>query len=215
MILSEDHRLPLVAVNLWYHVGPANEEPGRTGFAHLFEHMMFQGSKHVPGDSHFKLVEGAGASGVNGTTGFDRTNYFQTLPANQLELGLWLESDRMGYLLDELDQAKLSNQQDVVRNERRQSYENRPYGIVDEAVFHQLFPKGHPYYASIIGSHADIQAAQLGDVRDFFKKYYAPNNASLAIVGDIDKAAAKKLVERYFGAPWWSTLSTMSRRSRI
>lgn len=200
VILSEDHRLPLVAVNLWYHVGPANEGPGRTGFAHLFEHMMFQGSKHVPGDSHFKLLEGAGASDLNGTTGFDRTNYFQTLPANQLELGLWLESDRMGYLLDELDQAKLSNQQDVVRNERRQSYENRPYGIVDEAVFHQLFPKGHPYYGNIIGSHADIQAAQLGDVRDFFKKYYSPRNASLAIVGDIDVAATKALVEKYFGA---------------
>ena len=199
VILSEDHRLPLVAVNVWYHVGPANEEPGRTGFAHLFEHMMFQGSKHVPGDSHFKFVEGAGASDVNGTTGFDRTNYFQTLPANQLELGLWLESDRMGYLLDDLDQEKLTNQQDVVRNERRQSIENRPYGIVSEAVFHLLFPKGHPYYASIIGTHEDIQAARLGDVRAFFQKYYAPNNASLAIVGDIDKAAVKKLVEKYFG----------------
>src|SRR5438876_6698798 len=121
VILSEDHRLPLVAVNLWYHVGPAYETEGRTGFAHLFEHMMFQGSKHVPGDSHIRTVEGAGGSRVNGTTGFDRTNYFETLPANQLELGLWLESDRMGYLLDQLDQANLSNQQDVVRNERRQS----------------------------------------------------------------------------------------------
>jgi zinc protease len=200
VILSEDHRLPLVAVNVWYHVGPANEEPGRTGFAHLFEHMMFNGSKHVPGDSHFKFDESAGATDVNGTTGFDRTNYFQTLPANQLELGLWLESDRMGYLLDEVDQAKLSNQQDVVRNERRQSRENRPYGIVDEAVFHLLFPKGHPYYASVIGSHADIQAAELGDVRSFFKRYYAPNNASVAIVGDIDKAATKRLVEKYFGS---------------
>ncbi|MFN7981821.1 MAG: pitrilysin family protein [Vicinamibacterales bacterium] len=199
VILSEDHRLPLVAVNMWYHVGAANEEAGRTGFAHLFEHMMFQGSKHVPGDTHFKLVEGAGGSDVNGTTSFDRTNYFQTLPSNQLELGLWLESDRMGYLLDDLDQAKLTNQQDVVRNERRQSYESRPYGIVGEAVFHQLFPKGHPYYANVIGSHADIQAAQLDDVRSFFRKYYAPNNASLAIVGDIDKAATKALVEKYFG----------------
>ena len=143
VILSENHRLPLVAVNVWYHVGPANEEPGRTGFAHLFEHMMFQGSKHVQGDSHFKFVEGAGASDVNGTTGFDRTNYFQTLPAAQLELGLWLESDRMGYLLDDLDQEKLSNQQDVVRNERRQSYENRPYGLAGEAVHHRL-TRGHP-----------------------------------------------------------------------
>ena len=198
IILSEDHRLPLVAVNLWYHVGPANEEPGRTGFAHLFEHMMFQGSKHVPGDSHFRLVEGAGGD-MNGTTGFDRTNYFETLPSNQLELALWLESDRMGYLLDQVDQANLSNQQDVVRNERRQSMENQPYGIVEEALFHQLFPKEHPYYASVIGSHADIQAAKLEDVKNFFKVYYAPNNASLAIVGDIDKAQTKKLVEKYFG----------------
>src|SRR6202795_3980780 len=133
VILSEDHRLPLVAVNLWYHVGPANEERGRTGFAHLFEHMMFQGSKHVIGDSHFKLLEGAGASDINGTTDFDRTNYFETLPSNQLELALWLESDRMGYLLDTLDREKLSNQRDVVRNERRQSIENAPYGLVEEA----------------------------------------------------------------------------------
>ena len=198
VILSEDHRLPLVAVNLWYHVGPANEEPGRTGFAHLFEHMMFQGSKHVPGDLHFRSLEGAGASSINGTTDFDRTNYFETLPSNQLELGLWLESDRMGYLLDQVDQANLSNQQDVVRNERRQSVENQPYGIVEEALFHQLFPRGHPYYASVIGSHADIQAAKLEDVKSFFKLYYAPNNASLAIVGDIDKEATKKLVEKYF-----------------
>jgi zinc protease len=200
VILSEDHRLPLVAVNLWYHVGPANEAEGRTGFAHLFEHMMFQGSKHVPGDMHFRTVEGAGGSTINGTTGFDRTNYFETLPANQLELGLWLESDRMGYLLDQLDQANLSNQQDVVRNERRQSYENRPYGVVEEAIFHQVFPKSHPYYANVIGSHADIQAAKLDDVKRFFKTYYTPNNASLAIVGDIDKSAAKKLVEKYFGS---------------
>jgi len=199
VILSEDHRLPMVAVNLWYHVGPANEAAGRTGFAHLFEHMMFQGSKHAQGDMHFRAVEGAGGSNINGTTDFDRTNYFETLPANQLELGLWLESDRMGYLLDMVDQANLSNQQDVVRNERRQSVENQPYGIVDEAVFHQLFPKDHPYYASVIGSHADIQAAKLEDVKNFFKLFYAPNNASLAIVGDIDKAATKALVEKYFG----------------
>ncbi len=200
VILSEDHRLPLVAVNLWYHVGPANEEAGRTGFAHLFEHMMFQGSKHVEGDSHFKQLEAAGASDINGTTGFDRTNFFETLPSNQLELALWLESDRMGYLLDKLTQANLSNQQDVVRNERRQSVENRPYGIVDEAVFHELFPSSHPYYASVIGSHQDIQAAQLEDVKKFFKLYYAPNNASLAVVGDIDVPATKKLVEKYFGS---------------
>src|SRR5262247_168603 len=145
VILSRDARVPMVAVNLWYHVGPANEEPGRTGFAHLFEHMMFQSSKHVRGDSHFQLLEGAGASDLNGTTDYDRTNYFETVPANQLELALWLESDRMGYLLEKVDQAALSNQQDVVRNERRQSVENRPYGIVDEALVHQLYPKGHPY----------------------------------------------------------------------
>lgn len=199
VILSEDHRLPMVAVNLWYHVGPANESAGRTGFAHLFEHMMFQGAKHVPPDSHFRLLEGAGASDINGTTDFDRTNYFETLPANQLELALWLESDRMGYLLDVLDQPSLTNQQDVVRNERRQSLENAPYGIVEEEVFHQLYPKGHPYYASVIGSHADIQAAKLDDVKSFFKTYYAPNNASLAIVGDFDRAQARQLVAKYFG----------------
>ena len=199
VILSEDRRLPIVGVDIWYHVGPAHEAPGRTGFAHLFEHMMFQGSKHVPGDSRWGYLEGAGAININGTTGFDRTNYFETVPSNQLELALWLESDAMGYLLDTLDQAKLSNQQDVVRNERRQSYENRPYGIVQEAVFKSLFPSGHPYHAMIIGSHADIQAARLEDVTQFFKEYYAPNNATLAIAGDIDKAAVKKLVEKYFG----------------
>jgi zinc protease len=199
VILSEDHRLPLVAVNIWYHVGPANETAGRTGFAHLFEHMMFEGSKHVPGSSHFHFLEAAGATDINGTTDFDRTNYFETLPSNQLELALWLESDRMGYLPDKLDQANLSNQQDVVRNERRQTTENTPYGIAEEAVFHTLFPQGHPYYPDVIGSHADIQAAKLEDVRNFFKLYYAPNNASLAIVGDIDPAKVRELVEKYFG----------------
>jgi zinc protease len=199
VILSEDHRVPLVGVDVWYHVGPAHEAAGRTGFAHLFEHMMFQGSKHIESDAHFRLLAGAGASGVNGTTNFDRTNYFETMPSNQLELALWLESDRMGYLLETVDQAKLSNQQDVVRNERRQSYENRPYGIVEEAMFQALFPKGHPYHGVVIGSHADIQAAKLEDVRDFFRQYYAPNNATIAIAGDIDKAATKKLIEKYFG----------------
>ena len=200
VILREDHRLPIVAVNLWYHVGPANETAGRTGFAHLFEHMMFQGSGHIGDDQHFKLLEGAGASMINGTTDFDRTNYMEDIPSNQLELALWLESDRMGFLLDRLDQPKLSNQQDVVRNERRQSVENQPYGLVEEELFHQLFPQGHPYYASVIGSHADIQAAKLEDVKDFFRRYYAPNNASLAIVGDIDVPKTKALVEKYFGS---------------
>src|SRR5687767_9927574 len=199
VILSEDHRVPLVGVDLWYHVGPAHEAPGRTGFAHLFEHMMFQGSKHIESDAHFKLLAGAGASGVNGTTNFDRTNYFETMPSNQLELALWLESDRMGYLLETVDQAKLTNQQDVVRNERRQSTENRPYGIVEEAMFQALFPAGHPYHGVVIGSHADIQAAKLDDVREFFRQYYAPNNATLVLAGDIDKPVAKKLVEKYFG----------------
>src|SRR5713101_2730128 len=199
VILSEDHRLPLVSTNIWYHVGPANELPGRTGFAHLFEHMMFEGSKHVPGNGHIRFLEAAGASDLNGTTDFDRTNYFETLPSNQLELALWLESDRMGYLPDQLDQASLTNQQDVVRNERRQSIENSPYGIVEETVFHRLFPKGHPYYADVMGSHADIQAAKIEDVRNFFKLYYAPNNASLAIVGDFEPAKAKQWVEKYFG----------------
>jgi zinc protease len=200
VILSEDRRLPIVGVDLWYHVGPAHEAPGRTGFAHLFEHMMFQGSKHVQGDAHFRTLEGIGATNINGTTGFDRTNYFETVPSNQLELALWLESDRMGYLLETVDQTKLSNQQDVVRNERRQSLENRPYGVVDEALGQQLFPKGHPYHGQIIGSHADIQAVKLEDVRQFFREYYAPNNATLAIAGDIDKPATKKLIERYFGS---------------
>ena len=199
VILSEDHRLPLVSTNIWYHVGPANERPGLTGFAHLFEHMMFEGSKHVGPKAHFKYLEAAGASDINGTTDFDRTNYFETLPANQLELALWLESDRMGYLQDNLDHEKLANQRDVVRNERRQSVENAPYGLADEETFHELFPKGHPYYASVIGSHADIEAARLNDLREFFKQYYSPNNASLSIVGDFDKTQVKALVEKYFG----------------
>jgi len=199
VILSEDHRLPLVAVDLWYHVGAVNETAGRTGFAHLFEHMMFEGSKHVPGSAHAHFLEAAGATDFNGTTSFDRTNYYETLPSNQLELALWLESDRMGYLPDKLDQANLSNQQDVVRNERRQSDENRPYGIADEAIFHELFPKDHPYYAMVIGSHADIQAAKLEDVRNFFRLYYAPNNATLTIVGDFDPKHAGQLVQKYFG----------------
>ena len=200
VILYEDHRLPLVAVNIWYHVGPANEKQGRTGFAHLFEHMMFEGSQHVGPKAHFRNLEAAGASDINGTTEFDRTNYFETLPSNQLELALWLESDRMGYLLGTLDREKLANQRDVVRNERRESVENAPYGLVEEGLFHQLFPKDHPYYADVIGSHEDIEAARLNDVRDFFRQYYSPNNASLAITGDFDTAQAKALVEKYFGS---------------
>jgi zinc protease len=200
VILYEDHRLPLVAVNIWYHVGPANERVGRTGFAHLFEHMMFEGSKHVGPKAHFRYLEAAGASDINGTTDFDRTNYFETLPSNQLELALWLESDRMGYLLSTLDREKLANQRDVVRNERRQSVENAPYGLVEEGLFHELFPRTHPYYADVIGSHQDIENAGLNDVREFFRQYYSPNNASLAITGDIDPQHARQLVEKYFGS---------------
>src|ERR1700760_1049584 len=159
VILYQNHKLPLVAVDLWYHVGPVNEKAGRTGFAHLFEHMMFEGSEHVGEKAHFKYLEGAGATDINGTTSFDRTNYFETLPSNQLELALWLESDRMGFLLDTLDRTKLAHQRDVVRNERRQSVEGQPYGLAEEEMYHLAFPKEHPYYAEVIGSHADVEAA--------------------------------------------------------
>ena len=198
VLLHEDHKLPIVSVDIWYHVGPMKERAGRTGFAHLFEHMMFEGSKHVGEKAHIKYLEQAGATDVNGTTDFDRTNYFETVPANQLETALWLESDRMGFLLDTLDRAKLANQRDVVRNEKRQG-EGTPYGIVDEEVVHQLFPKTHPYYADVIGSHADVEAARLNDVREFFTQYYAPNNATLAIAGDYDPATIKALIEKFFG----------------
>ncbi len=199
VILREDHRLPIVAVNIWYHVGPANEAAGRTGFAHLFEHMMFQSSGHVGEDQFWKYLEGAGASFINGTTDFDRTNYLEDVPANQLELALWLESDRMGFLLDKITAASLANQQDVVRNERREGVESAPYNLVEEAMWHKMFPKDHPYYAWIIGSHEDIQAAKLEDVRQFFKRYYCPNNASLVLVGDFDTAKTKAMIEKYFG----------------
>ena len=198
VLTYENHRLPLVAVDLWYHVGPVNEKPGRTGFAHLFEHMMFEGSEYVGEKAHIRYVEGAGATDINGTTDFDRTNYFETMPSNQLELALWLESDRMGFLLETLDRTKLTNQRDVVRNELRQD-EGQPYDLADEEIYHQLFPKGHPYYGAVIGSHADVEAARLLDVRDFFEHYYTPNNASIAIAGDFDPAKLRALLEKYFG----------------
>ena len=198
VITHEDHRLPLVAVDLWYHVGPLNEKPGRTGFAHLFEHMMFEGSEHVGEKAHIKIVDGAGATGVNGTTDFDRTNYFETMPANQLELALWLESDRMGFLMEGLDRTKLANQRDVVRNEKRQG-EGRPYAAGSDAVVHLLYPKGHPYYGDVIGSHADVESARIADVRDFHQQFYTPNNASIAIAGDFDAAKLKELLTKYFG----------------
>lgn len=199
VILSPDHHLPVVAVNLWYHAGPVNESPGRTGFAHLFEHLMFQGSAHVGDDQHFKLLEAAGASLINGTTDYDRTNYFETVPANELALALWLESDRMGFLKPTITQEKLNNQRDVVMNERRQSVENEPYGPSQEKLIQMLFPKQHPYYGYVIGSMADLNAATLADVHAFYDHYYAPANATLVVVGDFDVAATKALIDRYFG----------------
>lgn len=198
VITHEDHRLPLVAVDLWYHVGPLNERPGRTGFAHLFEHMMFEGSEHVGPKAHIRYVQSAGATDVNGTTDFDRTNYFETMPSNQLELALWLESDRMGFLMEGLDREKLTNQRDVVRNERRQG-EGRPYDVADEGVFHLLFPKGHPYYGEVIGSHADIESARIADIRAFHQQFYTPNNATIVIAGDFNPAQLKAMLEKYFG----------------
>lgn len=198
VILSEDHRLPQVAVDVWYHVGAANQTPGRSGFAHLFEHMMFSGSKHVQ-PSPIQVLESIGASGLNGTTNFDRTNYFEVVPSNQLAAALWVESDRMGYLLDTLDEQKLKIQRDVVSNEKRQSYENRPYGPAGLRLCDLLFPKPHPYYECVIGDIADIQAASPEDIRQFFRTFYGPQNASLAIVGDFDPKVAKDLVEKYFG----------------
>src|ERR1700728_3965480 len=198
VITHEDHRLPLVAVDLWYHVGPLNERPGRTGFAHLFEHMMFEGSEHVGEKAHIKFVQSAGATDVNGTTSFDRTNYFETMPSNQLELALWLESDRMGFLMEGLNRTLLTNQRDVVRNERRQG-EGRPYYIPNEAIMHALFVPGHPYYGDVMGSHADIESARIADVRDFHQQYYTPNNASIAIAGDFDPKALRAMLTKYFG----------------
>ena len=199
LILIEDHRLPLVAFNLWVHAGPRNEAVGQTGFAHLFEHLMFAGTKHIPRGEADKIVDAAGGTDSNGSTNFDRTNYFFTLPSNQLELGLWIKSDMLGYMIDEVDATALANQQDVVRNERRQSIENRPYGIVTEAQYQALFPEGHPYRAVVMGSHADIQAIKLADVKAFARTYYRPNNATLVLAGDFKPGEAKKLVEKYFG----------------
>ena len=198
VITHEDHRLPLVAVDLWYHVGPLNERPGRTGFAHLFEHMMFEGSEHVGEKAHIKYVENAGATDVNGTTSFDRTNYFETMPSNQLELALWLESDRMGFLMEGLNRTLLTNQRDVVRNERRQG-EGRPYYVANETVIHMLYPQGHPYYGNVMGSHTDIESARIADVRDFHQQYYTPNNASIAIAGDFDPKVLREMLMKYFG----------------
>jgi Predicted Zn-dependent peptidases len=198
VILHVDKKLPIVHVNQWFHVGSKNERLGRTGFAHLFEHIMFQGSKNATGE-YFSFVEKLGANDANGTTNNDRTNYFATVPSGNLEYLLWVESDRLATLADALTKEKLDNQRDVVRNERRQSYENQPYGRAFKLLFENVFPTGHPYSWPVIGSHEDLIAASLEDVKDFFRTYYSPNNLSLVIAGDFDPAEAKRLVEKYFG----------------
>ncbi len=200
VILVQDHTAPIVDVDIWYHVGSGDEVPGKSGYAHLFEHMMFQGAKHIGQDVHFDILRQIGASQINGTTNTDRTNYFEEVPSNQLEVALWLESDRMGYLLDELTDKSLENQKLVVRNERRQSYDNRPYGKELFAVFEQLFPEGHPYRHLTIGLHEDLDKASVADVSKFFRKWYVPSNATLTIAGDFDLDATKQLVDKWFGS---------------
>jgi zinc protease len=198
VILSPDKTTPTVAVNVWYKVGSKNEAVGRTGFAHLFEHVMFTGSGNVPYGLHDKLTEGVGGSN-NGTTNNDRTTYYETVPSNYLESAIWLEADRMGFLLDSLDLAKLNAQRDIVKNERRQGMDNQPYGRAGEILTHATYPAGHPYSWEVIGSMTDLSAASEEDVKNFFRLYYAPNNAYLSIVGDFDPAQAKSWVTKYFG----------------
>src|SRR5476649_549059 len=198
VILSEDHTAPLVAVNLWYHVGSANERHGRTGFAHLFEHMLFQGSANVGANEHFELVQRAGGT-LNGSTWMDRTNYYETVPSNQLAVALWLEADRMGALLPAMTQQKLDTQRDVVMNERRWSVDNQPYGTWWEKLPAIAFPPSHPFHHSLIGSFADLEAASLDDIERFFRTFYTPDNAVLTIAGDFDPVAARELVTKYFG----------------
>ena len=197
VLLHEDHSCPIVAVNLWYHVGSKNETPGRTGFAHLFEHLMFEGSQHHD-KGYFQPLQGAGAS-LNGSTNADRTNYWEVVPTEALDLALWMESDRMGFLLPALTPAKFSNQRDVVLNERRQNYENRPYGLAPMAMLASLYPPDHPYHWTTIGEIADLHDARIEDVREFFSTYYHPGNASLALAGDIDPDEALAKAREYFG----------------
>jgi zinc protease len=199
VVLAPNNTSPTVAVTVWYHVGSKNEAKGKTGFAHLFEHVMFTGSGHVPYGVHDRLTEGVGGSN-NGTTSRDRTTYYETMPSNYLETALWLESDRMGFLLDTLDIQKLNAQRDIVKNERRQSMDNQPYGLVDEIVSSTLYPAAHPYSWDVIGSMTDLTAASETDVKDFFKRYYAPDNAIVSISGDFQPPQAKALVARYFNA---------------
>jgi predicted Zn-dependent peptidase len=198
VILSRDPRAPLVAVNLWYDVGSKHEKAGKTGFAHLFEHMMFQGSANVAKGQHFSLVQAAGGT-LNASTWLDRTNYFETLPGHELELALWLEADRMASLLPAMTQEKLDNQRDVVKNERRWSVDNQPYGSWDERMQALVYPETHPYHHSTIGSMEDLSAASLDDVREFFATYYAPNNAVLTVAGDFETDEALAKIERHFG----------------
>ncbi|RPJ60265.1 MAG: insulinase family protein [Acidobacteria bacterium] len=198
VILHEDHSVPLVSVNTYYHVGSGREKPGRTGFAHLFEHLMFEGSGNVPEGKFDQWLEAAGGDN-NGSTNTDRTNYWEDAPSNALELPLFLESDRMGYLLKAMSPAKVDGQRDIVKNERRQSYENRPYGMASILLGENLYPPDHPYHWPTIGSMEDLSAASFEDVTEFFKRYYGPNNASLSIAGDIDTAKTKALVEKWFG----------------
>ncbi|WP_420447088.1 M16 family metallopeptidase [Candidatus Palauibacter sp.] len=198
VVLQPDASAPLVALHVMYHVGSKNERAGRTGFAHLFEHLLFQGSEHVAKEQHFKLVQDAGGT-LNGTTWFDRTNYFETLPANELDLGLWLESDRMGFFKPGITQEKLDNQREVVKNERRQSYENRPYGLAFETLLARAYDEGHPYRHPTIGHMPDIDAARLEDVHEFFDLHYGPGNATLVLVGDFDPREALGRVEAWFG----------------
>jgi zinc protease len=197
VLVHEDRNCPIVAVNVWYHVGSKNEKPGRTGFAHLFEHLMFEGSEHYD-RGYFHPLQEAGAL-LNGSTNADRTNYWEVVPSNALELALWMESDRMGYLLPALTDAKFENQRDVVLNERRQQYENRPYGLAGMAIVAALYPPDHPYHWLTIGAAADISAARIDDVREFFRTYYRPRNASISIAGDVHTDEALRLVEDYFG----------------
>ncbi len=198
VILHQDKSIPLTAVNIWFKVGSSNEVKGKTGIAHLFEHMMFQGSQNVPKEMHFKYIQEAGGS-LNGSTTFDRTNYFEKLPSNFLELALWLESDRMGYFLPALTLEKMNNQKDVVKNERLERYDNQPYGLAWEILISKLYPEGHPYSWPTIGSLEDISNYTMEDVTSFFKKYYSPSNASLVVAGDFEINHVKDLIEKYFG----------------
>ena len=199
VIVAEDHLVPVAAINLWYAVGSKHEQPGKTGFAHLFEHVMFEGSAHVGKAEHMALVQAAGGV-MNGSTWLDRTNYFETMPSHQVELALWLEADRMGTLLDALSQENLDNQRAVVKNEKRQSYDNRPYGSWNEKLLANLFPDWHPYHHPTIGSMEDLDAASVEDVSAFFRLHYAPNNTVVTVVGDVETDQVRRWVEKYFGA---------------